>query len=442
MSSDGAPSDERSRAAMTGGLLTLNAGQSSVKAALFEVAAGEPCRIASCMLADLGTEPRFVVDGRSAGAANGGPHGGPITHDDAAPLILDWADRTLGSIRLVAVGHRITHGGLELRGPVLASPETLSLAERYSSLVPLHQPHNLAMVRAVADHASGLPQVLCFDTAFHAQMPDVARWFALPRELIDAGLVRYGFHGLSYQSIAEHLPEISRARLPRRLVVAHLGAGASMCAILDGRSIACTLGMTGMDGLPMGTRVGAIDPGALLYLIEQRGMSPAEVGDLLWRRSGLLGLSGGISSRMQDLLASSRPEAREAVEFFVYRVGRELGSLAAALGGLDALVFTGGIGERSAPVRAAVCARAAWLGLEVDEAANCADGPLISTRASRVAGWVIPADEEGVIARQTVEVCAAAPAGLHRQPGCAGSSGTRRADREPRTGAISTPFGP
>ena len=282
------------------------------------------------------------------------------------------------------------------------------------------------MVRAVADAAPGLPQVLCFDTAFHATMPDVARWFALPRELLDSGVVRYGFHGLSYESIVQALPVISGEPLPSRLVVAHLGAGASMCAIRDGRSVACTLGMTGMDGLPMGTRVGSIDPGVLLYLMEERGMTPAELGDLLWRRSGLLGLSGGISSRMQDLLSSGDPAAQDAVRFFVYRVGRELGSLVAALGGLDALVFTGGIGERSAPIRAAVCAGAAWLDIQLEDGANLGGGPRISVPSSAVSVWALPADEESVIAGHTARVCQGASRDLGLEARAMGRAVSRR----------------
>jgi len=385
-----------------GGLLTLNAGQSSVKGALFTVHAGRPRRVASCVISDLGTaSPAFTGDdGRRR---PGGEAGLELSHATAAPVILAWAAGVLGGVPLRAVGHRITHGGLEFRGPVRATIESLAIAARYVPLVPLHQPHNLALVEAVGRARPDLAQALCFDTAFHASMPDVARWFALPRALIDEGVVRYGFHGLSYEAVVRALPSVTGAPLPGRLVVAHLGAGASMCAIRDGRSVACTLGMTGMDGLPMGTRVGALDPGILLYLIEQRGMTVTEVSDMLWRRSGLLGLSGGVSSRMQDLLASPDPRARDAVDFFVYRVVRELGSMAAALGGLDAIVFTGGCGERSPEIRAAVLRSVAWLGLELDEAANAAGGPRITTGASAVGAWAIPADEEAT--RETIDTC-------------------------------------
>jgi acetate kinase len=388
---------------VTAALLTLNAGQSSVKAALFAVDAGRPRRFATASIADLGTAaPAFTCEPPSTA-----PAGGPasLSHESAARVLLAWAGAAAGAIPIRAVGHRITHGGLEFAGPVRATPATLATAARYVPLVPLHQPHNLAMVEAVARSRPDLPQVLCFDTAFHRSIPDVARWFALPRELIDEGVVRYGFHGLSYDSIVRALPGLAGGRLPARLVVAHLGAGASLCAVRDGRSVACTLGMTGMDGLPMGTRVGSIDPGALLYLLEQRGMPVAELSDLLWRRSGMLGLSGGVSARMQDLLASPDPRAREAVDFFAYRVVREVGSLAAALGGLDALVFTGGCGERSPAIRAAVCRELRWLGLELDDAANEAGGPRITSATSAVAGWAMASDEEGTIAGQVLEAC-------------------------------------
>ena len=385
------------------GLLTLNAGQSSVKAALFAVAEGSLARLATASIADLGTaSPVLTCDPPLPGPPS---RTGDLSHATAAGVMLGWAAAAAPGLTIRAVGHRITHGGLEMDGPVRATPATLAAARRYTPLVPLHQPHNLAMVDAVTQVRPDLPQVLAFDTAFHRTMPDVARWYALPRELIDEGVVRYGFHGLSYDSVVQALPRVSGRPLPARLVVAHLGAGASACAILDGRSVACTLGMTGMDGLPMGTRVGSIDPGVLLYLVEQRGMSVAELSDLLWRRSGLLGLSGGVSSRMQDLLASADPRAREAVDFFVYRVVREVGSLAAALGGLDALVFTGGCGERSAIVRSAVCAGLRWLGAEVDDARNAAGGPRITGAASTVTGWVLPSDEEATIARGVVATC-------------------------------------
>jgi acetate kinase len=272
--------------------------------------------------------------------------------------------------------------------------------ERYVSLAPLHQPHNLAAIRALARQAPGLPQVACFDTAFHRSNPQIAQMFALPHALHDAGIRRYGFHGLSYEYIASVLPGIDARAAAGRTVVLHLGNGASMCALDAGRSVASTMGLTALDGLPMGTRSGSLDPGALLYLMDERGMDARALEKLLYQQSGLLGVSG-VSSDMRTLLASDDARARQAIELFIYRVGRELGSLAAALGGLDAIVFTAGVGENSAEIRARVCRTAAWLGVELDEASNAAGGPRISLPGSRVAAWTIPTDEELMIARHT-----------------------------------------
>jgi len=266
-------------------------------------------------------------------------------------------------------------------------------------LAPLHQPHQLAAIRAVAVAAPEVPQVACFDTAFHRSQPPVAQAFALPRDLTAKGIRRYGFHGLSYEYIASVLPRLAPDRAGGKVVIAHLGNGASMCALDQGRSVATTMGFTAVEGLPMGTRTGALDPGVVLYLIRQEGMSAAEVESLIYERSGLLGVSG-LSGDMRTLLASDLPAAKEAVELFVYRIGRELGSLVAALGGLDALVFTGGIGEHAAPVRAAVCRGAGWIGVQLDEAANARGGPLISPPGS-VPVWVVPTDENLMIARHT-----------------------------------------
>ena len=271
------------------------------------------------------------------------------------------------------------------------------------SLAPLHQPHNLAAIKALAKIDPTLPQVACFDTGFHSIQPSLATTFALPRELTEAGIRRYGFHGLSYEYIASVLPDYAGASANGKVVVAHLGQGASMCAIEGGRSIATTTGFSAVDGLPMGRRCGALDPGVVLYLIGEKRMNVAAVTDLLYNRSGLLGISG-ISSDMRKLLASKDPHAAEAIQLFCYRIQRELGSLAAALGGLDVLVFTGGIGEHSAAVREQVCKHAAWLGIELDCSANSAHGPRITTANSRVSAWVIPTDEDLMIARHTMRL--------------------------------------
>jgi acetate kinase len=278
--------------------------------------------------------------------------------------------------------------------------QTLAELERLTPLAPLHQPHNLAAIEAVAEHAPQLPQVACFDTAFHRVQPPLAQMFALPRRYTEEGIKRYGFHGLSYEYIASVLPGLDARASAGRTVVAHLGNGASLCALNGGRSVATTMSFTAVDGLPMGTRCGSLDPGVLLYLMRRYSLDLPALEDLLYQQSGLLGVSG-ISSDVRTLLASSDPRAAEALDLFVYRIDRELGSLAAALGGLDALVFTGGIGENAAPIRARVCRGAAWLGLDLDEVSNAASGPCISRSGSRVSAWVVPTNEELMIACHT-----------------------------------------
>jgi acetate kinase len=295
------------------------------------------------------------------------------------------------------------HGGTRYRAPVRIDDDVIATLKELIPLARIHEPHQLDVMLALTADRPELPQVACFDTAFHHTQPEIAQWFALPRELTDAGIRRYGFHGLSYEYIAEVLPQHLGAQAGGRVIVAHLGNGASMCAMKQRRSIATTMGLTALDGLVMGTRCGAIDPGVLLYLIEERGLTAAEVSELLYERSGLLGVSG-ISHDMRTLLASDDARAAQAVELFVYHAARAAGSLAAALHGLDALVFTGGIGEHSAPVRAAISRRLQWLGIELDDTANDHAGPRISTARSRVGVWVIPTNEEQVIAHHTRRV--------------------------------------
>jgi acetate kinase len=293
---------------------------------------------------------------------------------------------------IVAAGHRVVHGGDHYAAPVLVTAPVLADLERLCPLAPLHQPHNVAGIRAVTALRPNLPQVACFDTAFHQSQPEIARLFPLPKALSDAGIKRYGFHGLSYEYIARRLREIPALRERRKVIVAHLGNGSSLCALLDGRSVASTMGFTALEGLMMGTRTGSIDPGVLLYLMDERGMTSASLAQLLYKQSGLLGVSG-ISHDMRTLLASNDPRAKLAIDLFVYRISREIGSLAAALGGLDALVFTAGIGEHAAPVRDAVCQAAHWLGVDPVPA------------KSRVAVAVIPTNEEEMIARHTFGAC-------------------------------------
>lgn len=347
---------------MSDAILVLNAGSSSLK-------------FAAHAAAGLGRLARGKVEGV------GGP-GGP-THEQALGTVLDRCRAELGGHRLVGVGHRVVHGGTRFAGPARIDDGVLAALDALVPLAPLHQPHNLAAVRAVTRLAPQLPQVACFDTAFHRTQPEVAQRFGLPRRFHDAGIRRYGFHGLSYEHVAAVLPALDPAAAAGRTIVAHLGNGASLCGLLAGRSVATTMGFTPADGLLMGTRSGALDPGAVLHLIRHYGMTPDHVEHLIDFESGLLGVSG-ISADMRELLASDDPRAAEAVELFVYRIAREVGSLAAALGGVDAIVFTGGIGENAVPIRERVCAAAAWLG--------------------PVRVHVVPADEERMIADHTRRV--------------------------------------
>jgi acetate kinase len=303
----------------------------------------------------------------------------------------------------VAVGHRVVHGGPRFSAPTAVDEPMLAELERFVSLAPLHQPNNLAPIHALRAQMPALLQVACFDTAFHRGHPEVADRYAVPAHLHAEGVRRYGFHGLSYEYVAARFAEVDPRAAAGRVIVAHLGSGASMCAMVEGRSVDSTMGFTALDGLPMGTRPGQIDPGVILYLIEQNGMKPADVQRLLYNGCGLKGLSG-ISNDMRELLASDRPEAALAIDYFVYRATLAAGSLAAAMGGLDAMVFTAGIGENAPEIRARISARLGWLGAELDTEANDSGGPLISTPRSRIGLHVIPTDEELMIARHTLAV--------------------------------------
>jgi acetate kinase len=393
---------------MTNAILVLNAGSSSLKFSLFADSGRELVVVASGQVEGIGTAPRFI-----AKDANGEPagerrweDGETIGHDGAFLQIADWLlAKNGGEYRLAAVGHRVAHGGADYIAPVRIDATMIAKVERLVPLAPLHLPHNLKAIRAVLRRDPELPQVACFDTAMHRTWSRVEQMFALPREFEEAGVRRYGLHGLSYEYIASVLPRFDERAARGKTVVLHLGSGASMCALEGGRSIASTMSLTALDGLPMGTRSGALDPGAVLYLMEERKMDARAIETLLYERSGLLGVSG-VSSDMRVLLKSPEPRAALAVDLFVYRIGRELGSLAAALGGLDALVFTAGIGEHAAPVRERVCRNAAWLGVDLDAVANTAAGPRISTAGSRTAAWVIPTNEELMIARHTRDLLA------------------------------------
>ncbi|ACK51628.1 acetate kinase [Methylocella silvestris BL2] len=390
-------------------IVVVNAGSSSIKFSLFREEGADLSVFLKGQIEGLYTDGAHFAARDTGGelVAEKRWGGETVTHDDAMRRLLDFVHGRLGDYRVDAVGHRIVHGGAEFSEPVRLTTEALARLERLTPLAPLHQPHNLAPVRTLLDIAPHIPQVGCFDTGFHASQPPLAQAFALPAEITERGVRRYGFHGLSYEYIASALPHYDPSLAQARVIVAHLGNGASLCALRAGRSVASTMGFTAVDGLPMGTRSGALDPGVILYLLDELKMGPREIERLLYKQSGLLGVSG-VSSDMRSLEASDNPRARLAIDLFVYRIGREIGSLAAALGGLDALVFTAGIGEHSASLRRSVCLGAAWLGLVLDEAANESGASRISAPGSRVSAWVAPTDEELMIARHAKRLLAGA----------------------------------
>jgi len=384
---------------MSRAIISLNSGSSSIKFGLYTLESDGPRYAAGGKLEGIGIEPRLSIraeDGTLL-AERIWTDGAALTHAQLLDDLYGWADAHLLHHEIVAVGHRVVHGGGRFAAPVLVDDAVLAALEAFCPLAPLHQPHNLAAIRAIAAMAPNLPQIACFDTGFHATMPAVATRLALPRALTDKGIRRYGFHGLSYEYIARRLAELDPTLAKGRVIAAHLGNGASLCAMQDGRSVDTTMGFTALDGLVMGTRSGTLDPGIVLHLQQQEGMSAAEVESLLYRQSGLLGVSG-VSSDMRRLHASDDPHAAEAIELFVWRAAREAGALVSALGGLDGIVFTAGIGENDPEIRAAIGARLAWTGLVIDEAANRAGAPVISAPGSRVTARVVPTDEERMIA--------------------------------------------
>ena len=390
---------------MDDAIVTVNAGSSSIKFSLFAESDGDLSLRLGGQIEGLYTAPHFVardLDGAVVGEESWA-EGTKLGHDGGIEHLTAFLRSWGSGYRLAAIGHRVVHGGVHFRQPVKVDAEVVARLERLIPLAPLHQPHNLAPIRAMLERRPDLPQVACFDTAFHRTQPAVAEAFALPFEITERGVRRYGFHGLSYEYIASVMPRYDAQAAAGRVIVAHLGNGASMCAIKGGRSVASTMGFTALDGLPMGTRCGALDPGVVLYLMDELKMDARGIEKLLYQRSGLLGVSG-IASDMRTLVQSDDPRAAAAIELFVYRSGRELGSLAAALQGLDALVFTAGIGEHSALLRERICRAAAWLGVELDERANEAGGPRLSTSGSGVSVWVIPTNEELMIARHTRRV--------------------------------------
>ena len=391
---------------MSDAILVLNAGSSSIKFSLFEghMRPGPSGLICNGEFDGIGHRVHFVARGKSGTSLADQRLAEATTHEDALATLLNWVERQFPNNRLVAAGHRVVHGGSIYYIPVLIDPSVIDALHHLIPLAPLHQPHNVAAITAVANLHPALPQVACFDTAFHHARPEIAAAFALPRSITDQGVRRYGFHGLSYEYIASVLPDVlGSAAADGRVVVAHLGSGASLCAMHRRQSVATTMSFTPLDGLVMGTRCGDLDPGVILYLIQEKGMTPQAVTDLLYHSSGLLGVSG-ISDDMRILLASEDPLAANAVALFVYRFSQELGSLAASLGGLDALVFTAGIGEHAPEIRRRACQHASWLGVELDDAANASGAARISTPASTVSVWVIPTNEDLMIARHTSDL--------------------------------------
>jgi acetate kinase len=397
-------------------VITLNAGSSSIKFALCELDDGVAHVLVTGLAEMLSEERRLTVrdaDDKVTHEEQWSAGSGLPFHTNALQRILAWRRQTYPNANVVAAGHRVVHGGIFYDAPVLVTDEVLERLQTLVPLAPLHQPHNIAGILAAREAWPHVAQVACFDTAFHRAHPFVNDVFALPRSYYDEGVRRYGFHGLSYEYVIGRLQEVSPFYASGRVVVAHLGNGASMCAIRDGHSIASSMGFTALDGLPMGTRCGQLDPGVVLYMMAQKKMDANAIRDLLYKESGLKGLSG-VSHDMRELQASHKPEAAQAIEYFVFRIRRELGGLAAVLKGLDAMVFCGGIGEHAWQIRERVLEGMEWIGVELDRFANRENAQVISSERSRVRVFVIPTDEEGMIARHTVAVldraAAASPA--------------------------------
>ena len=380
--------------------LVLNAGSSSLKFCVFQRPAGQGWRLeARGQIEGIGTSPRLSVkdaEGQSLANETTAVSDGR----EALQALAAWLRSKYGGSRVLGVGHRVVHGGAEFKGPTILNEQVLAKLRELIPLAPLHQPYNLAAIDAAFERLPDVPQVACFDTSFHRGQPAVAELIPLPRDLRNMGLQRYGFHGLSYEYIASVLPEVAPGIAHGKVIVAHLGSGASLCALKQGKSVDSTLGFTALDGLCMGTRPGSIDPGVVLHLFQGLKLSVKDVETLLYKRSGLLGISG-MSNDMRDLLGRSESEARLAVDYFVYRAAKEIGALTAVLGGVDAIVFTAGIGENSPEIRERICKASAWLGIELDDAANRNRETRISTGASKVSVWVIPTNEELMIARHT-----------------------------------------
>ncbi|WP_170401833.1 acetate/propionate family kinase [Ruegeria arenilitoris] len=384
-------------------VLALNAGSSSLKFGLYELGERNRPRMRwHGQIERLGDAPRLLAES-SGGRSINQPLTDAKGHDGAIQAFLDMAREYLPDIHIRAIGHRVVHGGTVYSEPVRIDEKVVETLAEFVPFAPLHQPYSLAGIQAASAAFPDTVQVACFDTAFHRTHPWVNDTFALPQSYYDKGVRRYGFHGLSYDYITQKLKEIAPSLYDGRVVIAHLGNGASMCAVSGGRALASTMGFSALDGLPMGTRSGQLDPGVVLYMMQQEGMSADEIAEMLYRKSGLLGLSG-MSSDMRTLLAAETPEARRAIDYYVFRIRRELGALSAALEGLDALVFTGGIGENSAQIRQRVCEGMRWIGIDMDHNRNADGGTVLSTDFSRVRILTIPTNEEMVIARAAAQM--------------------------------------
>jgi acetate kinase len=391
---------------MTETLLVVNAGSSSIKFQLFAILPGDRLGLElKGQMEGIGTRPRLVAkDAAGAVLIDQGYEPGAVGDvPQALDQLDDWLIAQLGGVKPIAIGHRVVHGGPAFASPVLVDDGVIAQLDTLIPLAPLHQPNNLAPIRAIHARHPDIPQVACFDTAFHRGHPEVADRYAIPEAWYREGVRRYGFHGLSYEYIAQRLRELDLDLARGKVVVAHLGSGASMCAIHAGKSVDSTMGFTAVDGLPMGTRTGQLDPGVVLYLVQEKGFDAKRIERFLYHEGGLKGLSG-VSNDVRDLLASEVQGAKLALDYLVYRIAREAGALASAMGGIDGLVFTAGIGEHSPAIRGAVLERLAWLGFELDAAANATHGPLVTTAESRRRAWVVPTDEELMIARHTLAV--------------------------------------
>lgn len=382
--------------------LILNAGSSSLKFCVYARPQANDWHLESRgQIEGIGAWPRiFARDADGRTLIDQTPSTSVDDGAGALEALAVWLRSMYGGGRVLGVGHRVVHGGARYTGPVIVTGQVLAELHGLIPLAPLHQPHNLAAIEAVSERLPGTPQVACFDTSFHRTQSTLAELIALPDEICQAGVRRYGFHGLSYEYIATALPRMAADIARARVIVAHLGNGASLCALRDGKSVDTSLGFTALDGLCMGTRPGGVDPGVILYLFQNLKLSAPEVETILYKKSGLLAISG-VSSDMRDLLASSEAKARLAVDYFVYRAAKEIGALAAVLGGIDGLVFTAGIGENSAEIRRRICESSAWLGIKLDAEANARNALRISVAESRVSVWVIPTNEELMIARHT-----------------------------------------